>query len=84
MFRIVQEALTNVVRHSQAHNCTIKIQLDDKFYLRVTDDGRGLPVQLKYGIGLKSMTERAEEIGGTLRISSQPDVGTVVLAELPI
>lgn len=84
VYRIVQEAITNVARHSQAENCLISVEVDNKFHLQITDDGRGLPEHLQYGIGIKSMKERAEELGGTFMISPQATGGTVIQAELPI
>jgi signal transduction histidine kinase len=51
--------------------------------LEVQDNGRGLPIQRRAGIGLNSMRERAEELGGTLTITSLATGGTSVLARLP-
>ena len=83
-FRIVQEALTNVVRHSQAHTCFIRIQLQDKLLIEITDDGRGLPALRHAGVGLVSMRERAAELGGTCAIEPQLSGGTRVKVELPL
>jgi signal transduction histidine kinase len=85
-YRIIQEALTNVVKHAQAHSCTVRIQLfgeglDRTLGLEVGDDGVGLPAQPRAGIGLHSMRERAEELGGVLSTASGQ--GTRVNAYLP-
>ncbi|HSN77960.1 MAG TPA: GAF domain-containing sensor histidine kinase, partial [Anaerolineae bacterium] len=83
-YRIVTEALTNVVRHSQARHCTIWLCLDDALYVAVDDDGIGLPVDLRAGVGMASMRERAEELGGALRSERRLEGGTRVIARLPV
>src|SRR5215204_1054875 len=64
-YRIVQEALTNVVRHAAASECAIRLGLDGELELEITDDGVGLPEDRGAGIGLTSMRERAVELSGT-------------------
>lgn len=81
-YRIVQEALTNMVRHSGARSATVTVELlHDRLAVEVRDDGCGLPDQLVAGVGLMSMRERAEDIGGLVQILS--DGGTAVRAVLP-
>jgi signal transduction histidine kinase len=85
-YRILQEALTNVVRHAQARTCTIRLALDEAsglLDLVVEDDGRGLDGRRGVGVGLASMRERAEELGGTCAIATRPAGGTRVWARLP-
>lgn len=85
-YRIVQEALTNVVRHSGARVCTVRLDLDKEaglLRLEIEDDGRGVGVDRGLGVGLSSMRERAEELGGTCTIGPGEAYGTRVLAELP-
>jgi signal transduction histidine kinase len=87
-YRIVLEALTNVIRHAQAHHCTIRFSLaqnrsNDNLHIEIMDDGVGLPRDLRAGVGLRSMRERVEEVGGQLIVDSQPSV-TRVLAILPM
>jgi signal transduction histidine kinase len=85
-YRIVQEALANVVRHATAHTCRLSVSLDrarDVLRLEMLDDGRGLSAHHRAGVGLVSMRERAEELGGHWRIGSPPSGGTVVTVELP-
>jgi signal transduction histidine kinase len=85
-YRIVQEALTNVARHSQAHSCRICLSLPDSHDLQVevSDDGVGLPKEPPAGVGLLSMRERAEEVGGTCVVEPAPGRGTRVLVKLPL
>ncbi|MDP9358222.1 MAG: sensor histidine kinase [Chloroflexota bacterium] len=84
-YRIVQEALTNVVRHATAHACHVTIALGEKLELEITDDGIGLPEDRRTGVGLSSMRERAAELGGTLAVKRrEPTGGTQVLACLPL
>ncbi|HEU5366839.1 MAG TPA: sensor histidine kinase, partial [Ktedonobacterales bacterium] len=85
-FRIAQEALTNVVRHSQASRCVVALALHERegaLDLEISDNGRGLPPTRGAGVGLASMRERAEELGGTCEIEQMPSGGTRVQARLP-
>jgi len=82
-YRITQEALTNVVRHAQARGCLIALTLDGALQLEIRDDGVGLPKDRRTGVGLTSMRERAEELGGRCVIEALPQGGTRVLAHLP-
>jgi signal transduction histidine kinase len=83
-YRIVEEALTNAVRHAQAHLCIIRLSLAVALELTIIDDGAGLPPDYQAGVGLRSMRERAEELGGEVRVEPQPRGGTRVWARLPI
>jgi signal transduction histidine kinase len=82
-YRIAQEALTNVVRHSGAKHCTIILCAADKLFIDVQDDGIGLGEHYRTGVGLRSMRERAEELGGTFTMTSSAK-GTRLLAILPL
>jgi signal transduction histidine kinase len=83
-YRIATEALTNVVRHAQARRATVWLCLDDEaLYIAVDDDGKGLPAGYRPGVGLASMRERAEELGGACRIEPRPGGGTRAIARLP-
>lgn len=86
VYRIVLEALTNVVHHAQAHTCWIRLAFgfSDALELEVTDDGIGLPLEHRDGVGLAAMRERADELGGTCIVEPLPDGGTRVLACLPV
>lgn len=82
-YRIVQEAVNNVIKHAQATICTIRLEIDKQFIVEVSDNGRGLPGGTRSGVGMHSMRERAEELGGRLEIRNNRE-GTQVLAWLPI
>lgn len=83
-YRIVLEALANVGRHAHAHQCRICIGVEDQVKIEVTDDGTGLPVGHRAGVGITSMRERVSELGGSFTIESYPEEGTRVLATLPL
>ncbi|HEX7122810.1 MAG TPA: sensor histidine kinase [Gemmatimonadaceae bacterium] len=83
-FRIASEALSNVVRHAGATTCAVELSLNGVLEIVVTDDGRGLPSDHHAGVGVTGMRERADELGGTLTITSSDGRGTVVRARLPI
>jgi signal transduction histidine kinase len=85
MYRIVQEALANVARHSRAEQVVIELQrYDGEIQLIVRDNGIGFTEMPGGGMGVSSMQERAESIGGFTRITSQLGVGTEVRTVLPI
>jgi signal transduction histidine kinase len=82
-YRIAQEALTNTVRHSEAHNCTVELaESDGVLVVRVVDDGNGAVAPRPGGLGLASMRERTEEIGGKFVVETSS--GTAITARLPI
>jgi signal transduction histidine kinase len=87
-YRIVEEALANVVRHARARNCHVQVRVVEAAHaleIEVVDDGRGLPVgKRKLGVGLASMRERAAELGGACQIEPRSAGGTRVLAQLPL
>ncbi|OQY31586.1 MAG: hypothetical protein B6I38_05665 [Anaerolineaceae bacterium 4572_5.1] len=86
LYRAAQEALTNVQRHAQAQNVRLSLMLDEKegiqLYLR--DDGIGLPTDAeKTGFGLLGLKERANQLGGTIRLEANPDGGAQICFCLP-
>lgn len=89
LYRIVQEALTNAVRHADASRIRVALRAgDETLCVTVEDDGRGFaaPGDLRdggHGLGLIGMRERARNAGGSLTIASAPGAGTRVRAELP-
>jgi signal transduction histidine kinase len=84
-YRIVQESLTNVVRHAGAARATILVDCADGLHLRITDDGRGCPLgeTASGGNGLPGMRERATAFGGTLTAGPQSGGGFRVDAHIP-
>lgn len=83
-YRIALEALTNVARHAGAHQCVIRFWPEDaNLKVEITDDGGGLPHHHRPGVGIHSMRERAEELGGTCLIERLPGSGTRVEVRLP-
>jgi signal transduction histidine kinase len=84
VYRIAQEALTNVVRHAKAQSCVVRLVVNDYVELEIVDDGVGIPAGRSAGVGLSSMHERAEELGGSCVVESSPEGGTRVIARLPL
>jgi PAS domain S-box-containing protein len=91
LYRVAQEALTNVARHAQASRADVKLQkLDDAVCMTITDDGKGFQKErvahAKKGkrLGLLSMRERLEMVGGNFTVTSTPGKGTTVLAQVPL
>ena len=87
-YRIALEGVTNVIRHAQAQDCRMEFVVTEAeqlpcLTLTITDDGLGLPAQFQSGLGLISMRERAEELGGKCEIVSDSQGGTRVTAVLP-
>lgn len=84
MFRIANEALTNVVRHAQASSCSVQVRIGSDIALVVVDDGRGLGPADPNGLGLTSMRERAEELGGWCTVDDIVPTGCRVSASVPL
>jgi signal transduction histidine kinase len=85
IYRLVQEALNNALRHSSARNARVKVeQTDDKILLQVSDDGRGFDPQRVRGLGILGIEERVRRLGGNLAIESKLGHGTTLRAEFPL
>jgi PAS domain S-box-containing protein len=87
LFRIVQESLTNVVRHAGARQVEVSLTADEKeLMLTVSDDGNGIGASARAGsgMGLVSMRERAAALGGRFQIDGVPGVGTMIAVALPL
>jgi len=92
VFRIVQECLTNIHRHSGSATATINMVAEDsRIVVRVQDSGKGIPLKRQQelnstdrtGVGFRGMRERVRQLGGSLKIQSDSN-GTVIFATLPI
>ena len=84
-YRIVQEALANAARHARAGRVCVGLALGEGgLVVTVADDGTGVVVPRADGVGLGSMRERAEEIGGSFALTATPERGTTVTATLPV
>jgi signal transduction histidine kinase len=90
LYRVAQEALTNVARHAHASRAEVKIQkLSDAVCMEIQDNGKGFQTQgvlrakEQKRLGLLGMRERVEMVGGTFTIKSIPGKGTTVHAEIP-
>ena len=86
VFRIVQEALANVARHSQARSAEVGLVYSKKdIACTISDDGIGFnPDRKKSGFGLRSMEERARALGGTLTVESVAGEGTRISFAAPV
>jgi len=85
-YRIIQEALTNIIKHAAAHKITIEIKVENgQLEITVTDDGKGFVVAKPgSGSGLRGMRERALILNGTIAVESKPGIGTIVRASIPL
>jgi len=85
IYRVVQEALNNIVRHAQASAAQVKLKWEDELItLTVQDDGSGFDAERVRGLGLLGMEERVHHLGGAFVIDSQPGRGTVLKINLPV
>jgi signal transduction histidine kinase len=91
-FRIVQEAVTNAIRHASARDLRVRLErTPERMALRVHDDGRGFDVELRLDgaaaaghLGVVGMRERVRAHGGDFRLRSRPGSGTTIEVELPL
>jgi signal transduction histidine kinase len=88
LFRIVQEAVNNVLRHAQAQRVCVKLSQDAGYVkLCITDDGQGFDTHFPRSgrhVGLWSMRERVEQLGGRFEVHSAPGQGTSVITSVPL
>jgi signal transduction histidine kinase len=83
-FRIIQESLTNVVRHAATAHATVRVVAEEgRLTVEVRDDGPAMSVPAE-GNGIRGMRERAKAVGGTLRLLVGEPSGLVVRADLPL
>jgi two-component system NarL family sensor kinase len=83
-YRIIQEALSNSVRHAQASQVSVRIDASEALELSISDNGTGLPTNYQAGVGLISMRERVEELGGTFDLEGTTEQGTTIFVQLPL
>jgi NarL family two-component system sensor histidine kinase LiaS len=85
VYRIVQESLANIARHSHATKVDFSINFQGEAVdVSISDDGQGFDLEQKpNGIGLRSMLERATSVGGSLEVESKPGLGTRLLVCIP-
>jgi signal transduction histidine kinase len=87
LFHICQEALANIAKHARAKNVSVTLwKSADRVLMEVTDDGRGFEVdkvRVTLGHGLSNIQTRARNVGGEVDITSEPGVGTTILAWVP-
>ena len=85
IYRLVQEALNNAVRHAHARNAKVRVsQSQSRIAIEVSDDGSGFQADRVRGLGILGMEERIRRLGGTLTVDSAPGRGTTIKAELPM
>ncbi|SDD84709.1 PAS domain S-box-containing protein [Cupriavidus sp. YR651] len=88
LYRVTQEALTNVARHAKASEVSVRLLVDERYmYLRIHDDGVGLPEDAKRrpdSFGLLGMRERILQLGGTLSIYSKSGDGVTIAVKVPL
>ena len=85
IYRLVQEAVNNAVRHAKARTIEVAVRRErEKVSVAVQDDGAGFDTRTMRGLGLLGMEERVRRLGGRLKISSEPGRGTLVQAALPV
>jgi len=88
LFRICQEALTNVTRHASANKVEIRLACsDNRISLTINDNGRGITEEeiKRYGsLGLLGMKERVAILGGTLELAGKPSAGTTLSIQIPL
>jgi two-component system, NarL family, sensor kinase len=83
-YRIALEAMTNTARHAAATEATVRVSLDGALHLEISDNGTGLPVAYRAGVGIRSMRDRATELGGHVSIEPGTTAGTLVRATIPL
>jgi signal transduction histidine kinase len=83
-YRIAVEAMTNAARHSGGRHCCLELTTGQLLRLVITDDGHGLSRPHGEGNGIRTMRERARELGGRLSLEATDGTGGRVVAELPV
>ncbi len=85
VYRIAQEALTNIAHHADARHCLFHLSITTQiFHLDISDDGQGIAAGHHVGVGLHAMHERASELGGSCTIAPGTSGGTLIQVRLPL
>ena len=87
LYRITLETLNNILKHARASQVNLSLQqIGERIRLEIRDDGVGFDPEalLPHGYGLQGMRERAEQLGGSFNLQSEPQVGTTIIVEIPI
>ena len=88
LFRIIQELVTNIIKHAQAFHATINLnQYEEEINIIVEDNGKGMDtsqINFKQGMGLHSIKTRVEHLEGSSTIDSTPGKGTTIVIDIPI
>ena len=92
LFRVAQEAITNIARHAEAENVVMSLEISEsQVIIEVEDDGQGFdlasvakPADKGRGLGLMGMKERVALFGGTLSVETAPGAGTQLRIEVPL
>jgi signal transduction histidine kinase len=85
IYRIVQEALHNVMQHAEAHTVRVSIRMaEGSIFLSIQDDGKGFPSKGERGMGLLGMEERVSHLGGSFAVESEPGEGAILRVILPV
>jgi signal transduction histidine kinase len=87
LFRVVQEALQNALKYSHARRVSVSLSgIGEALALTIVDDGAGFDIDAEWGkgLGLISMEERVETVGGTFRLQSSPGAGTRLEISVPL
>ena len=85
VYRIAQEALTNVARHAGVQHCLLRLAIDaEALHMDISDDGQGIRAGHRIGVGLHGMHERASELGGSCTIAASNSGGTLIQVRLPL
>jgi signal transduction histidine kinase len=90
VFRIVQESLNNIIKHSEATLATVKIEKETKsISIHIGDNGKGFDIQKlssvhkKHGLGISGIEERVRMLGGEMKLNSEPSIGTTIEVTIP-
>ena len=83
--RVLREAVSNVIKHSEASHCEVRCTIEERsLVLTVRDDGKGIAADLHRGQGMSSMKRRAKKMNGQCLVESRPGYGVVISLTVPL